>query len=778
MKKMFISLAVASASLLYSQVANADDGLSKEEAINVLNSAIVDIHMYKEDMKDMIKISNVREKMPYYNPMGTTEEQLLNQYNEDLKEIKQIKDKTYTVNNKEVKPFNDTGTYGVILSSIPGDIAYFKTFVLNEPEFPVVNNFGGIEAHEISGLAYDGLRFSEAIESEYEQTVDVLKNSYEKPELESNSPFSNEDKTDVENLLIEDIKGLNQISERMYQNKEFAFQAMSDTTAKFIRNSLDIKYELNKVSMERTTGLAGYKGTTLISDRGFRQEPYTTINNEVYVEVNVQELNANKIQVYDMDGVLPLADMDIKTRENATEAYQEILTQLNIVEKAKKYYVGLLEEMGSSKIPKLVEETSFATPEQNKKEAQLLTNSLVNKLNSIQDTIKELKSISYEAYTNEEKKDNTELKKQFEQLKYQLFFDIYEMNYNGVYLLDEYKDLDFYFDENNISKPSFILELKDLSDNYIFHNQSNPYSNPPGSDYALSAAYIEETLKQIKEDEKLVNNYKKYVLEAEAKLNGISIEDKAEIYNQKITVFEKLPLYRSADISTKTNATVSPQTVNAFERKGDWVRIKSYLGDVYIKPTFYLEGKKEVVETKIETLKRLHLHDLPASDSVSNATVAPQQLYALYKVGDWYAINTWLGVKFVKPDFVEEEYNAYLTSTERLNLYNEPSLDSVNGGTLNPQTLKILKRKGEFLQVQTWMGPKYIKPAKDAPGRILDVTKQIELTKRVSLHTLPGSDYVTAQSLAPQKVNVVGELSNGSGWTLIHTWLGNRWVKL
>lgn len=142
MKKMFISLAVASASLFYSQIANADDGLSKEEAINVLSSAIVDIHKYKEDMKDMIKISTTREEMPYYNPEGATEEQLLNQYNKDLKEIKQIKDKTYTVNNKEVKPFNYTGLYGVTLSSMQGDVTSIKTVVLNEPEFPVVNTFG------------------------------------------------------------------------------------------------------------------------------------------------------------------------------------------------------------------------------------------------------------------------------------------------------------------------------------------------------------------------------------------------------------------------------------------------------------------------------------------------------------------------------------------------------------------------------------------------------------------------------------------------------------
>ena len=778
MKKMFISLAVASASLFYSQIANADDELSKEEAINVLNFAIVDIHKYKEDMKDMIKISTTRDEMPYYNPKGATEEQLLNQYNKDLKEIKQIKDKTYTVNNKEVKLFNNTRDYGVALSSLPGDFTSIKTVVLDEPEFPVLNTFKSIEAHEIWSLAIDGLRFSEDIENEYEQQREVLKNSYEKTVFEDNVRFNNENKADVENLLIEAVKGLNQISGRMYENKEFAFQAMSDTTSKSIRNSLDARYDMNKVSMDRTSRIAGYRGTTLTSDSGFREEPYTTINNEGYIKLNVPELNIDKIQVYNMDGVLPIAEKDITTRENAIEAYQEILTQLKIVEKAKKYYIALLEEMGSSKIPNLVEEVNFYAPEQNKKDAQLLTSSLLDRLTSIQDTLKELDSISYEVYTNEDKEEDNELQKRFENLKYKLYFDIYKTNHNGVYLLDEYRNLNFYFDANNTSKPSFILETRDFTSNYIFYSQTNPYSNPPGSDYSLSPGYIEETLKEIKEDKKLVNNYKKYVLQAQAELNGTSVEDKAEVYNQKITVFEKLPLYRDADESTKTNATVSPQTVNAFERKGDWIRIKSYLGDVYIKPTFYLEGKKEVVETKIETLKRLHLHNLPSTDSVSNATVAPQQLYALYKVGDWYAINTWLGVKFVKPDFVEEEYNAYLTSTERLNLYNEPSLDSVNGGTLNPQTLKILKRKGEFLQVQTWMGPKYIKPTKDAPGRISDITKQIELTKRVSLHTLPGSDYATAQSLAPQKVNVVGELSNGSGWTLIHTWLGNRWVKL
>ncbi|MEJ1517453.1 glucosaminidase domain-containing protein [Bacillus cereus] len=133
-------------------------------------------------------------------------------------------------------------------------------------------------------------------------------------------------------------------------------------------------------------------------------------------------------------------------------------------------------------------------------------------------------------------------------------------------------------------------------------------------------------------------------------------------------------------------------------------------------------------------------------------------------------------VRSLSLDEPSYSYTAYVHNNERLNLHLNPNVDSVTNSTVSPQNLQVYQIHGEWIQVNTWMGPRWIRNVNGAVEEIkaMPYRKQIKLAERVFLYELPFEETKRTESIAPQTVQVVGKSKNG--WFKVKTWLGEKWT--
>ncbi|PGP14585.1 hypothetical protein COA01_29940 [Bacillus cereus] len=115
----------------------------------------------------------------------------------------------------------------------------------------------------------------------------------------------------------------------------------------------------------------------------------------------------------------------------------------------------------------------------------------------------------------------------------------------------------------------------------------------------------------------------------------------------------------------------------------------------------------------------------------------PQTVYTTRKIQDWYEINTWKGKRWIKPtNFVEGDFNLTTVNRETLYTKNTDGTFSSTVETLAPQTVTGLFREGEWFQINTWQGPRWIKPKSyfignfsvSVPKKVKFYTKKNDLT--------------------------------------------------
>lgn len=257
-------------------------------------------------------------------------------------------------------------------------------------------------------------------------------------------------------------------------------------------------------------------------------------------------------------------------------------------------------------------------------------------------------------------------------------------------------------------------------------------------------------------------------------------------FDSKITTLTHSNLYTEADVSTKTSASVSPQVVTAFERKGSMFHIKTWLGNRWIEPEHYIIGEAEKFEFKVKLLATEHLYSYPSSDEKLSASLSPQTVRAYRKTGDYIEVKTWLGRKWLKTTNYEREiqvveFKDVITLTSRTDVLVEPKSSSKTGATLSPQTVNAVRKTddGMFYEINTWMGKKWIKPVYPLVGKVDNVDELISLGERKHLHEHPYGETKMSASVSPQTVRAMASWrdSQGNTWLKINTWIGHKWIK-
>lgn len=122
-----------------------------------------------------------------------------------------------------------------------------------------------------------------------------------------------------------------------------------------------------------------------------------------------------------------------------------------------------------------------------------------------------------------------------------------------------------------------------------------------------------------------------------------------------------------------------------------------------------------------------------------------------------------------------EDIDWKLTLFEKTPIYDAPVARRYREGALAPQTVQAVRRHGDWFEIRTWLGGKWIRPQRYHVGEIVDISAAIRLNEKTSVYDLPFADLPPAGSLAPQTVQATARIGD---WYRIRTWLGEKWIHL
>lgn len=206
-----------------------------------------------------------------------------------------------------------------------------------------------------------------------------------------------------------------------------------------------------------------------------------------------------------------------------------------------------------------------------------------------------------------------------------------------------------------------------------------------------------------------------YALQPEAPL------EKVDIF---LTLLAETKLFQTPG-AKPTPYALAPQTVQAFEKKGDWYRVKTWFGDAWLTSQRMIAGEITPVEKTILLDRTLPIQQWPLSGSPVLGTLSPQPVTAFEQWEDWYHIRTWLGDAWIQvknaPVQVPFELVAPDQMTEEMIAWAEEN------------------QSAEMPVIGEWDGETYLLMA----GKKL--TGILETNHEIILQTQPGDDYTLAK---------------------------------
>ncbi|PGP21083.1 hypothetical protein COA01_16220 [Bacillus cereus] len=231
------------------------------------------------------------------------------------------------------------------------------------------------------------------------------------------------------------------------------------------------------------------------------------------------------------------------------------------------------------------------------------------------------------------------------------------------------------------------------------------------------------------------------------------------------SVPETTYIYDSPDDESEILGSLAAQDVNVTMEIGDWKRIKSWIGPVWINTNKNTSGEDLILTEKTP------LFDSNDVSSIRSEHLSPQAVKVLKKEGEWVKIQTWLGPKYINANLKIKKLGIYGS----INLYNDKKEDAKLSETLSPQIVTVIKEDGDWKLIKTWLGPKYIytKGIEDIENYNLK-DQSITIDERKILYSHPTESEMTIYSVEPQTVHVIGEYKK---YKLIQTWMGFMWIK-
>ncbi|WP_167859037.1 N-acetylmuramoyl-L-alanine amidase family protein [Paenibacillus cymbidii] len=124
-----------------------------------------------------------------------------------------------------------------------------------------------------------------------------------------------------------------------------------------------------------------------------------------------------------------------------------------------------------------------------------------------------------------------------------------------------------------------------------------------------------------------------------------------EPYDGAITLTGETALFdRAGGGFHRTPYALGAQTVQAFERSGNWYHIRTWLGDLWVDGVEALAGEPEPVDRPLSLTRTTTLYSSPNGNGRPLAALAPQEVRATAAWNGWYRVDTWLGALWLQAE--------------------------------------------------------------------------------------------------------------------------------
>lgn len=304
---------------------------------------------------------------------------------------------------------------------------------------------------------------------------------------------------------------------------------------------------------------------------------------------------------------------------------------------------------------------------------------------------------------------------------------------------------------------------EEVNRNIKLYKQTDIY-NLPNTNYYTGTSLAPQTVTVVREGEKgtLLEGW--YEIKTWLGYRWIKPSEYEELINQKITVFSNTTLYSDKN-KTTSYGSITPQTVTAVKKSGNWFEVNTYLGPKWIKPSSYTIGNFNLALNNQETLYATK------NGSSTGARVSPQTVNVISRSNDWFQINSYLGDMWIKPTNYEQQFNVTLNGV--YNLYS-----SINGSKIEAQagyhSYPVTTSLDGWFQIPYGSSKSWIKPLNYFSGEY-----NLKLNQDLTyLYNGTDSSQTPVGKLAPQTVVVVERKKKTDGyWFLIKTSIGLKWCK-
>lgn len=301
-------------------------------------------------------------------------------------------------------------------------------------------------------------------------------------------------------------------------------------------------------------------------------------------------------------------------------------------------------------------------------------------------------------------------------------------------------------------------------------NTSTKIFNLPNTNYYAGASISPQTVTAVREGEKGSEFDGWYEVKTWIGYRWIKPLDYAEEVNMKVTIFNNTVLYGD---STKniSYGSITPQTVTANKKLGNWFEINTYLGPKWIIPTNYTIG-----DFKINLANREPIY-FAKNGNPSNATISPQEVNVIFRSNEWFQVNSYLGDVWIKPVEYSTTYPMTLLNGP-YNMYSSPT-----GGKETPYmtdkniTFNVHERIGNWFRAIIPGGSAWFNPT---DLFFIGEYKLILNEEKTYLYNSRDMQEGSVGSLAPQTVTVKRKYFKSSEketWFLIQTSIGLKWIK-
>lgn len=194
---------------------------------------------------------------------------------------------------------------------------------------------------------------------------------------------------------------------------------------------------------------------------------------------------------------------------------------------------------------------------------------------------------------------------------------------------------------------------------YAIHGNSNPSTIGKYVSLGCVRMHNEEVrwlFDQVKVHTPVVITNSKLSFEAIAKANKLNLVAEVmapieKIADTPIVLLQNTSLFTKPSAREATPYKLAPQKVTAFEKSGDWYRVKTWFGSAWMKPAQKIVGAIPKVDKELAIPPHTILYSLPLQDSASQVASSAFVADAFEQWGNWYHIHSEHGDKWITGTF-------------------------------------------------------------------------------------------------------------------------------